>query len=160
KLGADPCVPIHVDLLPGMQDAADVGFRVPGWAAGAAMPEERRAVVGVTASGQRQDRVRVLTHELAHVAIANAPGPARVPRWLDEGIARTVALEDSTDDEDALARAILADKLLPLTALVDGFPGDAGDARLAYAESAKAVRLLEERGVRPRDVLEAMRNGT
>ncbi len=161
--GAIDCAPITVEFVDGMEDAAELSppWRLPPWAAGAARPDQRRIVVGVTAEGRRQDRVRTLSHELMHVAVASAAGGAQVPRWFDEGASRLFAGEHGDDDLGLLARARLGDRLPPLQALVEGFPAASEDAALAYAASARAVRLVEEQGG-PRAVarvLAAVRGG-
>jgi hypothetical protein len=134
--------PIHVDLLPAIESAVKLEppWSLPDWAAGAAEPSERRIVVAVTAKGERQDRERILLHELAHIGVRDAANGMRVPRWLDEGAARFVAQE--SDDPAVLARARVADRLLPLASLADGFPADGAEANVAYAESSRAVSIL------------------
>lgn len=152
-LGDERCDPISITLVPSMADAAtlDPPWRLPTWAAGAAQPAERRIVVGVTAEGRVQDRMRTLRHELAHVVARSAVSPpagggagTAMPRWLDEGIARVAAGEHGIDDMGILARARLADRFLPLAALEAGFPAGAADAALAYAEAGRAVSLMQE----------------
>jgi hypothetical protein len=145
-LSLTSCAPIRVDLLPAIEGASalDPPWHLPGWAAGAAVPHERRVVLGITADGRRQERERVLLHELAHVGVREAAGEAQVPRWLDEGFARFVAGEHSTSDLEVLARARVADQLVPLEALSAGFPTRRGLAALAYAESGRAASLLEQ----------------
>lgn len=155
RTGASSCAPVQVALLPGIEGAAhlDPPWVLPAWAAGAAVPEERRVVIAITANGRRQDRERILLHELAHVAVrdaarslVNGDDAHRVPRWLDEGIARVIAGEHGSDDLSVLARARVADRMLPLAALADGFPGRADLAQLAYAQSGRAISLIEELG--------------
>lgn len=162
RLGIAGCAPIAVELLPAIEGARalDPPWHLPAWAAGAAVPGERRIVVAVTASGERQDRERVLLHELAHLGVREASGGRPLPRWLDEGAARVLAGEHSVDDLTLLARARVADSLLPLAALADGFPADRGQAALAYAEAGRAVSLLEgERSGALGEVLAAIARG-
>ncbi len=146
-LSLTSCAPITVELLPAIEGAADLEppFLLPAWAAGAAEPGDRRIVVAVTAKGERQDRERILLHELAHLGVREAAGGAPVPRWLDEGVARTLAGEEGRDEE-ALARARISDSLFPLAALADGFPARGDLAAVAYAESARAVRVIDDAG--------------
>lgn len=156
RLGVSGCAPVQVALLPAIEGARalDPPWHLPSWAAGAAVPGERRIVVAVTADGQRQDRERVLLHELAHLAVREAAGDRRVPRWLDEGAARVLAGEHSVADLDVLARARVADALLPLSSLTDGFPADRGQAALAYAQAGRAVSLIE--GARPQALAQVL----
>lgn len=162
RLDLGSCAAVQVELLPAIEgaDRLEPPWRLPAWAAGAAVPAERRIVVAVTAQGQRQERERVLLHELAHVGVREAAGDAFVPRWLDEGFARVVAGEHSTGDLDVLARARVADRLVPLAALTDGFPRRADLAALAYAEAGRAVSLVEaERDGAVSLILARMRTG-
>ncbi|MBI1947373.1 MAG: hypothetical protein HYS27_16890 [Deltaproteobacteria bacterium] len=149
RLGLEACLPVQIDLLPSIEGAVDLDppWHLPHWAAGAADPGTRRVVVAVTASRQRQEREQVLLHELAHLGVREAAGGRPLPRWLDEGAARVLAGEHSSEDLELLARARVADALLPLAALADGFPSDRAKAALAYAEAGRAVSLLE--GDRP-----------
>jgi hypothetical protein len=144
RLGSTSCEPLTITLVPAMRDASvlDPPWHLPSWAAGAAAAGDRRIVVGVTADGVRQDRRRILVHEVAHVVAAEASGGRRLPRWLDEGIARYTASEHGIEDLSLLAHARLADRFFPLASLVDGFPPHAADASLAYAESGRAVSLV------------------
>lgn len=160
RTGATSCAPVTVSLLPAIEGASslDPPWELPLWAAGAAVPGERRVVIAITASGRRTDRERILLHELAHVATRDAGGPG-VPRWLDEGIARVIAGEHGADDLSVLARARVADNLLPLAALEQGFPARADLAALAYAQAGRAVSLLEVDAALPR-VLGALHDGS
>jgi hypothetical protein len=160
-LATCPALTVDIDVVAAIEGARvlDPPWHLPPWAAGAAVTQRAgassvesadpahhtRIVVAVTAQGRRQDRVRVLLHELAHVATA-AKSDSRAPRWLDEGIARVVANEDSTTDLTALATARLGNRLLPLSALEATFPGRSDLAQLAYAESARAVAVILDRG--------------
>src|SRR2546421_9906266 len=75
-LALESCAPIHVDVLPAIEGASTLEppWSLPAWAAGAAEPGDRRIVVAVTAKGERQDRERILLHELAHVGVHEAGG--------------------------------------------------------------------------------------
>ena len=149
RLGDTDCRPITITLVSSMADAhaLDPPWHLPSWAAGAAQPNQRRIVVGISSNGRVQDRETTLRHELAHVFARSAAGGHALPRWLDEGIARVFAAEHGVDDLRALAHARLGDRFLPLVALTDGFPSRPADANLAYAQAGRAVSLLEGKGV-------------
>ena len=85
---------------------------------------------------------KVVVHELAHITTARALGPVRVPRWFDEGVAMTVAGQWRLTQSRAMASAVLFNGLIPLGQLEGRFPEGAREARLAYAESFRAVELL------------------
>jgi hypothetical protein len=153
RLDSDSCAPMTITLVPAMEDAPalDPPWHLPSWAAGAAVPRDRRIVVGVTSGRAVQSRVTTLVHEVAHVVVADASGrsvagTAPLPRWLDEGLARVVAGEHGAADLSVLARARVAGRFLPLAALERGFPPGAQDAALAYAEAGRAVSLIEGSG--------------
>jgi hypothetical protein len=136
---------IDIAVVATMASAATLEppFHVPAWAAGAAVPKERRIVVGVTAEHRVQNRHATLKHEIAHVMVRQATGDAVLPRWFDEGAARLLAGEaGNADDLRALSQAKLADRILPLSSYTQGFPADASDAAIAYASSGRAVSLL------------------
>jgi len=162
RLGDTDCRPISITLVSSMANAnaLDPPWHLPSWAAGAAQPNQRRIVVGISSNGRVQDRETTLRHELAHVFARSAAGGHALPRWLDEGIARVMAAEHGIDDLRALAHARLGDRFLPLVALTDGFPSRPADADLAYAQAGRAVSLLEARGqgVVP-DLLARVRDG-
>lgn len=145
--GASDCAPVEVHLTPDIQAASALlpAWHLPPWAAGAARPGERLVVLTVHSKGQRQDRERVLVHELSHVALAAAAGGAPVPRWFDEGVARRLAGEDVQDDDRVLAESRLSGQMLTLEGLEVAFPGSKSGAAVAYAVSGRAIELLEER---------------
>ncbi|MDP2344725.1 MAG: peptidase MA family metallohydrolase [Deltaproteobacteria bacterium] len=149
RLGSESCAPITITLVPAMEDAPalDPPWHLPSWAAGAAVPRDRRIVVGVTSGRQVQQRETTLIHEIAHVVSNDAAGGRPLPRWLDEGIARVVAGEHGGSDLSVLARAHVSGQHFPLASLERGFPPRANDAALAYAEAGRAVSLIE--GARP-----------
>jgi hypothetical protein len=161
RLGDEDCRPIVATLVGSMDEAPglDPPWHLPSWAAGAARPTVRRIIIGVTAEGRVQDRMRTLRHELVHVLAHSAAGGAPLPRWLDEGLARVLAGEHGIDDLRVLAQARVADRFLPLSALVDGFPSGNADAALAYAESGRAVSLLLAHGEDAAHLLARVRAG-
>ena len=147
RLGAPPLDEVRIDLSATLDDAAHhLDWHLPGWAAGAARSREGEILLTVHKDGQRHDIERVLTHELAHVAIDSAAGEAEVPRWFNEGLARVIAREQGPDDAQRLALARLADRVPSLEGLTHAFPRAADDASLAYATSARAIELVMERG--------------
>jgi hypothetical protein len=143
--GATDCAPVDVLLTPNTREARHVlpAWHLPPWAAGAARPDARQVFLAVTTNGQRQDRERVLLHELGHLATASAAGGERVPRWFDEGVARRLAGEDGMDDDEILARARLGGRLIVLEGLEVSFPAGQASAAIAYAVSGRAIELLE-----------------
>lgn len=110
----------------------------PAWAGGAFDGRIRVPVRGALQDLQALEHV--LAHEFTH-ALVRSIAPRNVPVWLDEGLA--VHYEGT----DPLARRelvrVAGDRRLPLAQLEGSFSKlAAGDAELAYAQSAVAVERL------------------
>jgi tetratricopeptide (TPR) repeat protein len=118
--------------------------RSPGWAAAAYDGRIRVPVRGALSNPDELDRV--LTHEFTH-ALVQSVAPHGVPTWLNEGLA--VMFEPSGP---AWVDAQLGSSgyRLPLQRLADGFDRFSGaQARMAYAQSGGAVRVLIEQAGAP-----------
>jgi hypothetical protein len=146
-LGAPPKGPISVDVVKDLRAARslDRPWMLPEWAAGAARPDEGTIVLMLGGRSGRHNVPRVMKHELAHLAVHDAAGGVRVPRWFDEGTARVLAGEHADDDNRALARARIAGLRFDLDALSASFPADSEGAARAYAISGRAITLLVEK---------------
>lgn len=74
---------------------AELGDAMPEWAAGIAIVSTRTAVIRIDRIGPYGQRrlENVLTHELAHLVMAEAAGAGRdaMPRWFREGVAGHIA---------------------------------------------------------------------
>lgn len=138
-------VQVVIGRTPGeMETLAPRGARLPRYASGVAFSEQ--GLVLLTAAsrypGHRHDLLEVFRHELAHVALHDAVGRQNIPRWFNEGFAVHASKEAETARLQALWTATLADRLIPLKQLTQGFPQDADTASVAYAEAADVVRFL------------------
>lgn len=117
-----------------------VGPSAPEWGSAIAFPDEQRTVLhGRSASSQAGDPIRVLRHELAHLALHEALPDAEIPRWFDEGYASLVAGEWGRDELIALQLALAARRGGSLVALDSAFAGGAVRAEAAYALATRAV---------------------
>ncbi len=116
--------------------------RSPDWAAAAYDGRIRLPVRGVGTNVRELERV--LAHELAH-ALIQAIAPRGVPTWLHEGLAVTFEGGGAEWADEELARSSTR---LSLERLARPFAGlNRADARVAYAQSAAAARmLLDEAG--------------
>lgn len=115
--------------------------RSPQWAAGAYDGRIRIPVRGVRADSQELERV--LAHEFTH-ALVQSISPRGVPTWLNEGLA---VLFEPTGDAWAAAQLSGSATRLPLERLAGSFERlSPADARIAYAQSAAAVRALLDHG--------------
>lgn len=109
----------------------------PPWAAAAYDGRIRVPVGGIRTSAQELDRV--LAHEFTHTLVQSL-APRGVPTWLHEGLA---VLFEPAGDAWADAQLAASPRRLPLDILTRSFRALAsGDARLAYAQSAAAARVL------------------
>lgn len=117
------------------------GGRVPGWAAGVAWPSLGLVVIDAQASGRGGDVRAVLRHELAHIALGRIVH-GDMPRWFTEGFAQLYAGEWTLSRSSTLARATVADALLPVRDIEHGWPSAATDVDLAYAQSVSIVSFL------------------
>ncbi|MBK8062342.1 MAG: hypothetical protein IPK33_31840 [Gemmatimonadetes bacterium] len=119
-----------------------IGDGAPEWGAAFAVPAERRIVMqGSAAPSSAGDPIRVLRHELAHLALHEYLGPG-TPRWFDEGYASFAAGE--WDREQVIATNIaLAWRGVPsLAALDSGFYAGSSQADASYALAHRAVAEL------------------
>lgn len=115
--------------------------RLPEWGVGAAFPGSRTIVLNLT----RDDPVRALRHEMAHLALHDAV--RRVPRWFDEGYATVAAGEWDRVEVLRLNVALLRGNVPSLAALDDALRrGDAAQADVAYALATTAVLTLQRLG--------------
>lgn len=119
-----------------------VGQGAPEWGAAFAFPGERRIVMqGASAPSSAGDPVRVLRHELAHLALFEFLGTA-APRWFDEGYASYAAGEWDREDVIAANLGLALGRNRTLAALDSGFQAGSRSADAAYALSFRAVAEL------------------
>lgn len=167
ELGADlgPGLDLRVAVNPEeMQALAPPGVRLPEYANGVALPEQRVVLLSMTEPGTwvRPDVERVLVHELAHVALHEAAGGRPIPRWLTEGVAIQKAGEHSLARIRVLWSGTLRGRLIPLRQLSERFPARHGDVNLAYAQAADLVGYLlaaDQGEQRFRALVAALREG-
>ncbi len=87
---------------------------------------------------------RQIPHELMHVLVYHRLGPdaARLPTWLDEGLASNAERIPNPDYAYLLQETYAQGNLIPLADLCHGFPRDAAGALLAYAEAQSFTAFL------------------
>jgi hypothetical protein len=143
QLGAAPAAPILMVLIPPDPSAypavARLDAAAPPWAAGFALSNLRVGGVRIARAERYPfgDPVGVLAHEVAHVLIHDAAGPAagEVPRWFAEGVATWAQRRWSLRDAFVYSSALLGRSLPTLDALDRAFVSSEPSARLAYAAS-------------------------
>jgi len=117
------------------------------WVGGHANPRLGVALVAITPGpGQSIEMETLIPHELAHIILYERAGEGyeHLPTWLSEGLASLAELYPDPDYVGALQKASEDDTLIPVEELCDGFPLDAANAYLAYAESHSFVRFLRD----------------
>lgn len=119
-----------------------VGDGAPEWGAAFAIPAEQRIIMqGSTAASDAGDPLRVLRHELAHLALHEFLG-ALAPRWFDEGYASYAAGEWDREQVIATNLALAVRGVPSLMALDSGFYAGSARADAAYALAHRAVAEL------------------
>ncbi len=148
RLGVRPGATMDVYVMP-----TEAAFhelqpgRTPDWADGTAWP--RWSLIFLKSpsirSGTATNLEVVLDHELVHILLGRAFGPRPVPRWLQEGLAQFYSGEASWERSIALAKNDFGLAPLPLGTITTGFPPDALQAQLAYAQSADFIAWIAGR---------------
>jgi Peptidase MA superfamily len=147
-LGVDPVERVDVYVYSSV-DALQTGLQLNGrtWVAGHADPDLGVVLIAVPPGPESILAFdRDLPHELTHVLIyrATAPNYDSVPFWLNEGLAVLHETQPNPTYRVVLERAQHGNHLLPLSTLCGGFPLDAQEASLAYAESASLAGYVRD----------------
>ena len=140
-----PRAPVRIDIAPDTRTFREwLGAGVPEWGSAFAFPAEQRIVMqGSRAGSDAGDPIRVLRHELAHLALHEVMGDLP-DRWFDEGYASYAAGEWSRDQVVATNLALALRGMPSLLALDSGFYMGAQRANAAYALAYRAVAELAE----------------
>lgn len=143
-------LPPRVDIylysaLEDLQSALELGGR--DWQGGQARPDLGAVLVAIPpGQGALAQMKRDIPHELTHLLVYQATGAgyARVPRWLDEGLASANEELAQPAYQLALESAFREGRLIPLETLCAPFSADAGVAQLSYAQSANLVQFIRD----------------
>jgi len=142
--GAAPArirVEVAADHAAFAQRAQALG--APLWAAGLALPQQDLILLRSPRQlGGPEQFAPVLQHELMHLYLAAGLRGRRAPLWLEEGLALLLSGEGGWTRAEAMTRAVLSDKLLPLAELERTFPAEPFQAAVAYAQSYYLVSWL------------------
>jgi hypothetical protein len=122
-----------------------VGGGFPDWGIGCAIPG-RNAIILKSPVHFAYTRPfsELVTHELAHIFLANLAKGAALPRWLDEGFAMHQSREWRIGQDVAVARAVLTGSVLRLSEIESVNAFREAKAQLAYTESFLAVSYLTD----------------
>ena len=149
ELGVRPPSNIDIYVYPSREDLIGA-LRLGGrdWAGGQARPELGVVLVDVPATPDASVEMRrVIPHEITHLLVyaATQPNYARVPAWLDEGLA--TANEASPDPalKVALDAAVSSGQLITFESLCAPFSAKASEALQAYAQSGSLIQFIRDR---------------
>jgi len=138
--------PLEIYIYPSfseMQDALNPNS--PSWVAGHADPD-LGVIVLTLPKGPDQYLLmeQRIPHELMHIALYQETGSGytNIPTWLNEGLASLAELYPNPDYRILLGHATDLDSLLPMSTLCSGFPREASNALLAYAQADSFTRYL------------------
>lgn len=148
-INAQPPKEVNIYAYATVEDL-QAGLRLGGrnWVAGHADPS--LGVVLVYSAPTQESLIELenlLPHEMTHVMVYQAVGAnyARMPVWLDEGLAINNELQPNAEYTVILDQAIRSDALLPLGALCGSFSVDQSRFYLSYAQSKSVVRYILDR---------------
>jgi len=164
EMGQNSTTKINVYLAPdrGTFDTLQPKHHAPEWSVGTAIAAQETIVMfsprGSLKEGVRADDAEVFAHELAHLYLADLLKSRSIPRWLQEGLAQMVARQWERGDALRLTLAVLVDRLIPLSALMNRWPEAQGPAHLAYAEAFSFTLFLRKKQYLA-PMLSAMNNG-
>ena len=133
---------VTIAIAPDERRFREWAGSAPEWGSAVAFPESRRIVLqGSRAGSDAGDPVRVLRHELAHLALHEHLGD--LPnRWFDEGYASYAAREWGREEVLATNIALALRGMPTLDELDASFEGGATAAQSAYALAYRAVTEL------------------
>jgi len=144
RLGYQPRRVITVFLCPTQQifDRMTGGV-VPHWGEAAANTAQWRIFLKTPAASDSRALLPVtVTHELAHLCLAELAQPNTLPRWFNEGAAIVLSNEPRYTDPVIISRAILTNSLVDFEEIDDLLSFPNARAALAYAESYQAVSFM------------------
>lgn len=115
------------------------------WVAGHADPT--LGVILVTLPSGPEQRLiteQRIPHELMHIMLYQATnlGYSNVPTWLNEGLATQAELYPNPDYRIILEDTVDKGGLIPMGSICEGFPREASNALLSYAQSASFTNYL------------------
>jgi hypothetical protein len=134
------------------------------WIAGHADPWLGVVVVTLPPGPMQMELSRQrIPHELMHILLYQSLGSGyqNIPSWLNEGLASMAELQNNPDYYTILQKAHEQELYLPFAGLCNGFPQEASNAFLAYAEAEFFTRYLYEQvgTVKMQELLSAYTDG-
>lgn len=117
--------------------------RIPDWGAAVAYPP--RGLMAVKSPDKfnlGKSLAQLLTHELAHLVLAQRTGFYEAPRWFEEGLAQRVSTEWSWLDNLAMSKAAIFSQYIPLSEIEMMNRFNQSRVQVAYAQSHVAVNYF------------------
>jgi len=141
-LGIEETRPVDFYIYPS-QSAFQAGLSVAETIGGVTQ-SSYRTCFALVAPGDLEYGSDVVPHELTHIVFSDiTDNPYHSPpRWLNEGLARYMAVGYGSYDRGLVSGAAKGDSLVPLAALAGFFSQAAERVYLSYAESVSAVDFM------------------
>ena len=159
-------VPVTVRVVTGPEEmigAAPEGALPPPWSEAVAFPTHNVIVLSLRNHIGRPipNLPEVLAHEISHLALRQAIGDRRVPRWFSEGIAIHQSERSAFHRHWLVFTASRRNGILPFSE-IEQYPEQVGEVGLAYAQAADftAVLLSEGGWLGIRNILGKVADGT
>jgi len=133
---------VRIVITESDADFQEVQAGVPEWAAATANPEQNSIFLKPLKNSSAQNLAVTFRHELAHIFIYRRLSGRNAPHWFEEGMAVLCSGEFEYTRFQTLAQIGLSGSHIPFRELDRGFPGNAGEAQVAYLESESFVSYL------------------
>jgi hypothetical protein len=116
---------------------------IPEWSQAIAFTADGKIIMNLSSAEAIQSSPAILVHELWHIFLRMHYPDARVPVWLNEGLAQYFEREQlGFENKRKLATALSTGRLIDLMSLDTVFTFGPVRARLAYIEALSAVMYL------------------
>ena len=121
------------------------GGAIPHWGEAVADPIRQIIVVKSPRWTNSADNIKtIIIHETVHILVGQIVGEARVPRWLNEGLAVYFSGDTNYFGGKEISRAQLTRQLIPLETIDAVLGFEKNKAHLAYQEAYFAVVYMIE----------------
>ncbi len=134
---------LHIYIIPTRQMFKEIiDGQLPNWTGAFASPASNSMYVRSPNWEQDSNFITNLVHELLHLVIHEKMGVARLPRWMDEGLAIFYSNDYKWISSTALSKAFATRSVLPLYDIDRVLSFHRARAELAYQQSYSAVQYL------------------
>ena len=117
-------------------------FSLPEWGGGGAIGRDLIVVPIDFKPFLEQSFSQITVHELVHIVLSRGYPGLAIPRWFHEGVAMTLAVELTLQENVGVSKAIFTSSLMPLASIdsVNTFGRNRAD--LAYSQAHLSVLFL------------------